>query len=339
MIPKDIISVDNFDIGGDKTYIIAEVGSNHCQDLNLAKEHISIAKDCGANAVKFQSLNVSEQYYQPDKKIIDLHKKIDFEESWHYELNEYAKTKGITFFSSPTYFNAIDILENINISVYKLASAQIGTFPQIVKRIAATQKPVIFSTGLVSYGEIEKIVKIFEEANNSQYMLLHCNSVYPTPFDKVGLNLMQTYKQMFGCIVGFSDHTLGTAVPIGAVALGAKIIEKHFVLDVNLPSPDAPNALEPIEFKQMVQGIRAIEQAVSTNFRTQILPDEQAFKDRILCKLILNKDVFAGDFITELDFDFKRAPGGVNCKDLDNIIGKQYKTDLKNNTVLTYNDI
>lgn len=339
MNPRKLININQFSVGGDSTYIIAEVGSNHCQNINLAKEHIDAAKSAGANAVKFQSLNVNEQYYRPSQRIIDLHKKIDFEENWHGELNEYAKKKEITFFSSPTYFRSIDILESINISLYKIASAQIGTFPQIIKRVAQTQKPVIFSTGLVSYGELEKAVRIFEEEGNDQFIILHCNSIYPTPFDKVGLNIMETYKKMFGCIVGFSDHTDGIAVPIGAVAIGAKVIEKHFVIDVNLPSPDAAIAIEPAQFKKMVDGIRAIEQATSDNFRTEILPEETNFKNQLLCKLIVNKDRPAGHSIEESDFDFKRTDGGIDCKQLNSVMGKKYKRAVEKNTLLELTDV
>lgn len=338
MDPKKIINVNGFEIGGNQAYIIAEVGSNHCQELSLAKEHMDAAKEAGANAVKFQSLNVNEQYYKPSQRIIELHRKIDFQESWHNELNEYGKAKGITFFSSPTYFRSVDILESIHIPLYKLASAQIGTFPQIVRRVAQTKKPVIFSTGLVSYGEIEKAVRIFQEEGNDQYIILHCNSIYPTPFDKVGLNIMDTYQKMFGCIVGFSDHTEGVAVPVGAVALGAKVIEKHFVLDTTLDSPDAAIAIEPAEFKSMVDGIRAIEKAVTDNYRTEIMPEENDFKNQLLCKLILNKAKKAGDIIEESDFDLKRANGGINCKELAGVIGKKYSKDVTGDTLLLQSD-
>lgn len=339
MLDRKIIQVGDFQIGGDYTYVIAEVGSNHCQNISLAKEHIAAAAEAGANAVKFQSLNVNEQYFNPSQSIIDLHKMIDFNENWYEELNSYSQQQNITFFSSPTYFRSVEILESINVPLYKLASAQIATYPQIVKKVAETGKPVIFSTGLVSYADIEKAVRIFKNAGNENYIILHCNSIYPTPAEIVGLKVIDTYQKMFGCIVGYSDHTDGIAVAIGAVALGAKVIEKHFVTDKNSPSPDATSSILPGEFKQMVDGIRMVEKATGSKFRIEIAPEEASFKNRIINKIVLNKNKTKGDFILESDFDYKRTEGGINSFETELIVGRNYNADLPKNTVLTLSHI
>jgi sialic acid synthase SpsE len=332
------IKVGDKSIGGDRTFIIAEVGSNHCQDLKIAYESIDAAADAGADAVKFQSINLEKLYFKPSADTINLHKKIDLDESWHKLLKDYCDKKGIIFFSSPTYLDAIDILEEINISLYKLASAQIGTFPQLVKKVALTGKPVVLSTGLVSYGELEKVVRIFKQCGNEKFIILHCNSIYPVPFERVHLPILKTYQAMFNCIVGFSDHTEGIYGSMGAVAFGAKVIEKHFSLSRNLDSPDAPLSVEPKELKRMIQGIRSIEKMLSPGMRIEIQEEESKFKNKIRTRLILNNDKHEGERLTESDFIFLRHSEGVDCRDLDLVLGKQLKTKKSKMSVLEYHD-
>lgn len=328
------INIPGFEIGGNKTFIIAEIGSNHAQDIQLAYKTIDAAIDCGADAVKFQSLNAAELYYNPTDKIVKLHEQIDLREEWHQLLDAYCKRKGIIFFSSPTYLKAVDILESINTPIYKLASAQIGTFPQIIQKVAATGKPVILSTGLVSYGELEKVVNIFRSVNNHNFIILHCNSIYPTPFDKVGLNLMNTYKEMFNCITGFSDHTDGIAIATAAVALGAKVIEKHFILDKSIETPDASISIDKKEFAAMVESIRATELAIQRKTRNEIDDEENTFKKAILYKAIVKTNVIKGQIIEENVFDFKRTTGGIDCRVIDSLIGKKFTENLSAGTLL-----
>jgi sialic acid synthase SpsE len=334
------IQVDtNISIGGDKTFIIAEIGSNHNQSLDLAYQTIDAAVEAGADAVKFQSLNVDKLYHEPSDAIIALHKRIDLPEEWHKPLKDYCDKKNILFFSSPTYLESVDLLEDLNVSLYKLASAQIGTFPQIIKKVAQTGKPVILSTGLVNYSELEKVVRIFMEAKNDKLVILHCNSLYPTPYDRVCLPLMDTYQKMFNCIVGFSDHTDGISIPIAAVARGAKVIEKHFALSRELPVPDAAYSLEPAEFKLMVDGIRATEKALAENVRVDIQPEEAKFRNAIRTSLVLNRDMEKGALLTESDFIFRRNSQGVDCKNIDQVIGKTLVKAKNRNTILDLEDI
>jgi sialic acid synthase SpsE len=336
-----IIPVGNNEIGSEKTFIIAEIGSNHNQSLNLAYESIDAAVEVGANAVKFQSIDINELYYQPSQATIELHKKIDLEESWHYLLKAYCDKKDITFFSSPTYLKAIDILEEIQVSLYKLASAQIGTFPQLVEQVAAKGKPTILSTGIVSYGELERVVNIFRKHNNDQFVILHCNSIYPTPYNRVNLQLMDVYRSMFGNPVGFSDHTDDIYIPIAAVTRGAKVIEKHFALDRNLPVPDAQYSLEPEDFRRMVEGIRAAEQACGSDVRTEIQAEEAGFKQKILTRLVIKRDKKAGEPFIREDFDFKRHTEGIDCRELDFILkkGLRSKGEMKKGTLLTWGSV
>lgn len=329
------IQLNNISIGSSHpTFIIAEIGSNHNQSLQLAYESIDAAKEAGADAVKFQSINVDKLYYNPSPEIIELHKKIDLPEDWHYKLKEYCDKKGIIFFSSPTYLGSIDILEEIDVPLYKLASAQIGTFPQLVEKVAQIGKPVILSTGIVSYSELETVAKIFRKANNNQFIILHCNSIYPTPFERVHLPIMNIYKQMFDCIVGFSDHTVDIFAPIAAVANGAKVIEKHFALSRNLPVPDAPFSLEPNELKQMVKGIRATEQMIQGDIRIELEVEEQAFKNAILYRAVLNKDKGKGELVLTEDIQFLRSKDGIDVRELGSIAGLKLKQNLSKGTLL-----
>ena len=336
------IDVNGFKIGGDLSYIIADIGSNHKQDLSLAKESIDAAAEAGADAVKFQSINLIKMYFNPDKNTADFLKKLEFPEDWHQILDEYCKERGVVFFSSPTYMSSVDLLEEIDVPLYKLASAQIGTFPQIVERVANLNKPTIFSTGIANYDQVLKAVNIFEKAGNKKYMILHCNSLYPAPAEIVNLPLMDTYKSMFGCPVGFSDHTDGIHIPIAAVATGAKIIEKHFTLDKNFETPDSTSfAADPVEFSNLVSNIREVEKAlIKQKPRLKIQKEEEKFKNSILYRAVTNKNISKGSMITSLDIKYLRDNHGLNANDLfgKNDIGIAQK-NLTKNHLLSLGDI
>lgn len=329
------IQTEHIKIGSNHpTFIIAEIGSNHNQSLQLAYETIDAAKEAGADAVKFQSLNVHKLYHKPSPEIVALHKRIDLPEDWHYLLKEYCDKKDIIFFSSPTYLTSINILEELNVPIYKLASAQIGTFPQLVEKVAQLGKPVILSTGIVSYSELENVVKIFKKAQNNQFIILHCNSIYPTPFDRVHLPIMNIYKQMFNCLVGFSDHTVDIFAPIAAVAQGAQVIEKHFALSRELPVPDAPFSLEPAELKHLVDGIRATEQMVQGDIRVEIQSEEKNFKEAILYRAILKKDKKKGEQVSRSDVHFLRNKVGIEAREFYLFENQKLNQDVNKNTLL-----
>ena len=311
------VTVNDKLIGADRAYIIADVGSNHKQDLKLAKESIDAVVEAGADAVKFQSIKVDELYFRPDQKTREFVSRLAFPEKWHYELNDYCKQKGIVFFSSPTYMRSIDIMEEIDVPLYKLASAQIGTFPQLVEKVASLNKPTIFSTGIADYEEIIKAVRIFKKYQNDKFIILHCNSIYPTPANRVNLQLMDTYKSMFGNPVGFSDHTNGIQIALAAVTKGANVIEKHFTLDRNMDTPDSSTfACDPEELKKLVNEIREVELATARFAdRLSIQEEEKEFKDAILYRLISKRQLSAGETLTESDLEFMRYPEGIDCRD------------------------
>ena len=335
------MNIGNHNLETNGTYIIAEIGSNHNQSKQLAYETIDAAIECGANAVKFQSLNINKLYFNPSQDIINLHKKIDLEESWHYDLKYYCDKKGITFFSAPTYLSSIDILEELNVELYKLASAQIGTFPQLVEKVISLGKPVIFSTGLATTYHIGKVMELFHKHNNPNHIILHCNSIYPTPYEKVNLGLINRYKGIFNTTVGFSDHSDGIATAIAAVSLGAQVIEKHFAMDRKLPVPDAPFSLEPKDFKAMVDGVRIAEKVRGSKVRNEIEPEEQEFKTAITTRLVLTKKVSKGDLVKEEDFTYLRSPKGISCTKLYEILecGARYTKDIQEIRELHETDI
>lgn len=335
------INVNGFKIGGDEAYIVADIGSNHKQDLTLAKESIDAASECGANAIKFQSIQLDELYLYPDAKTAAFIKQLEFPEEWHQLLKEYCDKRGIIFFSSPTYLKAVDLLEEVNVPIYKLASAQIGTFPQIIEKVAALNKPTIFSTGIAGYDEIIKAVNIFKKHQNDKFIILHCNSIYPTPVEKVNLRLMQTYEYMFDHPVGFSDHTNGTHIACAAVCLGAKVIEKHFTLDRNLDTPDSNSfACDPAELKRLVTEIRAIERAKnSCNDRLTIQPEEKEFKDKITYKIVALKQIEKNELITGEHMRFLRNKEGIDCKEAEFVMGKKASRTIKKDELISYDNV
>ena len=335
------ILVGDKTIGGCETFVIAEIGSNHNQSLSLAYESIDAAVECGADAVKFQSINIDQLYYQPSGSTRALHKKIDLDEKWHWLLDEYCRKKGIIFFSAPTYLGAVDILEEINVPLYKLASAQIGTFPQIVEKVAKTGKPIILSTGIVTRYELKGVINLIQKHDNHKTIILHCNSIYPTPYDKVFLPVMNDLKKEYECIVGFSDHTLDTFIPLAAVAMGAKVIEKHFAMDCNLPVPDACFSLEPADFKRMVEGIRAIDQSMASNKRQNLQEAESQFKESIRTRLVSNKNLKKGDAVRLGDFRFLRHSEGIDCRHLNRYIENRarYGKDIEENKIINDADL
>ena len=337
MREERLISIEGRVVGGERTFVIAEIGSNHQQELGVAHELIDAAYASGADAVKFQSINLNELYYNPSRSIRELHKQIDLDEKWHYDLKEYADSRGIIFFSSPTYLRAVDILESLQVSLYKLASAQVGTFPQIVQKVASTGKPTLLSTGIVRYGELEKAINMFRRQKNHNFIILHCNSIYPTPYNKVNLGRMKIYEKMFGNPIGFSDHTVGIHAAVAAVALGSKVIEKHFTLDKKVSTPDSAISLDLYEFTHLVNCIRETELLLRESLRVDIEPEEEEFKRGITYRLILNKNKKVGERLRNEDFDFKRHTKGIDCKDADTVIGvMKAKKDLPAGTLLEW---
>ena len=326
-----MIKIGDKIIGGELTFIIADIGSNHMQDLSIAKKTIASAVEAGVDAIKFQSIQLSKLYHNPDSKTKQFIEKLEFPEFWHKELNDYCKTLGVLFFSSPTYLESIDLLEEINAPLYKIASAQIGVFPQLVDRVASINKPTIFSTGIINNDELDSIVRVFQKHNNSKFIILHCNSIYPTPPDRVNLPMIQHYIQKHpNQPIGFSDHTVGTHIAKAAVAMGATVIEKHFTLNKNFDAPDSNEfACDPKEMELLCKEIREIDLAKQNTSNRDIIQDEEFdFKKTINTIIFAKREILKGEYITQKDVSFYRSnEEGVDC----NVLYKKEKlVALKN---------
>lgn len=330
------INVNGFEIGGNRAYIVADIGSNHKQDLVLAKESIDAAAESGADAVKFQSIQLDSLYLNPDIKTKKFITQLEFPEEWHGILNEYCKKRGIVFFSSPTYLKAIDLLEDIDVPIYKLASAQVGTFPQLVEKVAKLNKPTIFSTGISASKDIDEAVRLFQECGNSQYIILHCNSIYPTPANRVNLHLMDSYRQLYGNPVGYSDHTIGTHIACAAVSQGASVIEKHFTLDRNLNTPDSNEfAADPKELSLLVHQIRETEVALYLRKeRSEIELEEKLFKDSIKYRLVASRNIEKGEVINKNCLMYLRSSEGIDCVHENNFLGKFANRRISKNSLI-----
>ena len=269
------IAINNRRIGpGQPCYIIAEVSANHNQEFSKAKKLVMLAKQAGADAAKLQTytadtitLNCDNKYFQikdgpwKGQTLYELYQQAYTPWEWQEQLKKYADEIGITLFSSPFDKTAVDFLEQINVPAYKIASFELLDIP-LVKYIASKGKPVIISTGMATLGEIDEAVQAIRNAGGKQISLLKCTSAYPAPPEESNLLTISHMAQAFDVPVGLSDHTLGIAVSVTAVALGASIIEKHFTLSRDIPSPDSTFSLEPNEFKEMVDAIRTAEKAI-----------------------------------------------------------------------------
>lgn len=327
-----------------KVYIIAEAGVNHNGDLNTAKKLIDEAKKAGADAVKFQTfkaenlasktaLKAAYQKQTTDSKQsqYEMLKALELSIKSHTKLIEHTKNIGIEFLSTPFDIDSANLLFELGLSKFKIPSGELTNLP-LLRTIAKFKKPIILSTGMATMAEIWDAFNILTtNVALEDITILHANTEYPTPFCDVNLKAMVSIGAEFGVKFGYSDHTLGIAVPIAAVALGASVIEKHFTLDKTQPGPDHKASLEPNELAQMVAGIRAIELALGDGIKS---PSPSEIKNiNIARKSIVAKfDIKKGEIFTDDNITTKRTtPVGISPMKWDEIIGtpaqKNYKKD------------
>ncbi len=328
-------------------YIIAELSANHNNDFQIAKDTITAMKKSGADAVKFQTytadsltLDVDNKYFGPRKdglwkgrKPYELFQEAAMPYEWLPKLAEYAISIGLNWLSTPFDFGSVDFLEGINIPAYKVASLEIMDIP-LIEYIAKRQKPVILSTGIAKLADIELAVETCRKEGNNDITLLKCTSAYPTPFEEVNLNVIPTMQKAFNVKVGLSDHTMGHTVPLGAVALGAEIIEKHFILDRKMGGVDSAFSMEPSEFKIMVESIRNLEAALGQGDFT-ISPKIQEIRQRGR-SLFVVKDIKKGELFTKENIRSIRPGYGLHPKFLNSILGKKAAKDLKKGEPMEY---
>jgi len=328
-------------------FIIAELSANHIQNFDLAVKTIEAMKESGADAVKLQTytpdtmtIDSDSEYFQikqgtiwDGKTLYQLYKEAHTPWEWQSKLKKIAEDLGLIFFSTPFDKTAVEFLEDMDVPAYKVASFEITDIP-LIEYIASKGKSVIISTGIATLSDIEEVVSACKKMGNNQIALLKCTSAYPTPLEEVNLKTLPDLQEKFKTVIGLSDHTLGISVPVASVALGAKIIEKHFILDRKLDGPDSAFSLEPEEFKAMVNKIREVEKALGeVNYELS----EKVNKSRQHSRsLFVVKDIKKGEKLTEENVRSIRPGFGLHPKHLKNILGKKAKKDTQRGTPLTW---
>lgn len=323
-------------------FIIAEAGVNHNGDMEIAKKLIDVAFECGADCVKFQSFkteNIVTKYaerasYQKENTgdeltQFEMLKKLELTIDNHIELKSYCENVGIIFLSSPFDLESIDLLERLGQEIYKIPSSEIENIPYL-RKIGALNRKIILSTGMSNLEDVEFAMDILRKAGSNDITLLHCSSNYPTSMEEVNLMAMKTLEKNFNVNVGYSDHTKGLEVSIAAVALGAKVIEKHFTLRKDMEGPDHKASLEPLELKELVSKIRNIEKALG-DFDKIGTKSEKLVSKCARKSLVALKDIKIGEVFTTENLGVKRPGIGISPKYWDKYLGsksgKNYKAD------------
>lgn len=345
---KTVFEIGKSNVGqGQPVFIVAELSANHLQNLDLALKTMEAIKSAGADAVKLQTytpdtitLDVKNEYFMiregtlwDGKYLYDLYKEAYTPWEWHPKLFEFAKEIGLICFSTPFDKTAVDFLEELGTPAYKVASFEITDIP-LIEYIASKKKPVIISTGIATLSDIEEAVKACKRVGNEQIILLKCVSEYPTPFENANLRTIPNMMETFGVPVGLSDHTLGISVPIASVALGAVMIEKHFILDRSLGGPDSAFSLEPAEFKAMVQAVREVEKALGRV--SYELTEKQKDMRKFSRSLFVVKDIKAGEVFTEDNVKSIRPGYGLHPKYLKEVLGRRARKDIPKGTPLSW---
>lgn len=335
----------------DRTMIIAELSCNHLQRLDLAMKTIEAMAEAGADVVKVQNdiadggvtIDCDNEYFQikqgtlwDGETLCSLYRKTDTPWEWIPKLQELAYSLGMEFFSTPSDPSGVDFLQKLNVPAYKISSFEI-TDLQLIRRAAETGKPVLISTGIATEEDIRLAIETCHEEGNHDVILLKCTSSYPAPIEAANLAMIQDMKERFGCQVGLSDHSMGDIVATTAVALGAVVVEKHFILDRKLGGPDAAFSMEPQEFKQMVARIRDVEKSIGkVNYDLSI----ETKKNRNFAKsLFVIKDVKKGDVIDSNNVRAIRPGYGLLPKHWKKVEGKVFTADYKRGTPLNFDMI
>ena len=326
-----------------KVLIIAEAGVNHNGDINLAKKLIDVAAESGADIVKFQTAKAENVVSRFAKKAeyqientgnsaesqLEMIQKLVLDDSAWPILIDYCKQKNIKFLSTPFDVESVDLLHNLGLEIFKIPSGEITNLPYL-RKIGKYNKQVILSTGMANLGEIESAIAVLVDSGTKRenITLLQCNTEYPTPFADVNLKAMKSLKKAFRLPVGYSDHTPGIAIPLAAVGMGAKVIEKHFTLDKNMEGPDHKASLEPCELKAMVQGIREIELALGDGVKRT---SESEAKNKPIARksIVANCAIKKGEILSESNLYTKRPAEGISPMEWDKVIGTKAVRDFE----------
>jgi pseudaminic acid synthase len=324
----------NYSTKHNGTFIIAELSANHNGSLATALETVRAAKRSGADAIKLQTYTadtITLKSDQPDFKINqgtiwdgkylhDLYLDAYTPWEWHESIYDEAKKEGLICFSSPFDFTAVDFLESLNTPIYKIASFEITDIP-LIQYTAAKGKPIIISTGIAEYEDIKLAVETCRKVGNNDITLLKCTSSYPAPIEEANLVMIKQMAEDFNVITGLSDHTMGSIVPIAAVCMGAKVIEKHFILDRSIGGPDASFSMNEVEFTEMVKLIRQVEKTIGE--KSYHLTDKQKSGRSFSRSLYVSKDIKEGELITQFNIKSVRPGYSLHPKYFPEILGKK----------------
>ena len=334
------MKIGKFDLQKDGTFIIAELSANHNGSLQTALDSIKVAKECGANAIKLQTytadtltLNSRNEDFMisggtlwDGRNLYELYQEAYTPWEWHKVLFDYARSLDIDIFSTPFDKTAVDFLETLNPNAYKIASFEITDY-ELVRYTASKQKPIIISTGIATIDEIQDVVNICKSVGNENIILLKCTSEYPAPLNEANLKTISNMKETFGVEVGFSDHTLGIVAPVVAVTLGAKVIEKHFIIDKSIGGADCEFSMDKKEFTQMVEAIRDTEKLIGVIDYS--LNEKRKKQRRFARSLYISSDIKKGEVFTLENIKSVRPFYGLHPKYLNDILGKVAKKDYK----------
>lgn len=331
-------------------YIIAEAGVNHNGDIEIAKKLIDMAKECGADAVKFQTFKAEEstgqfaekaEYQKRNTKTqdsqLDMIKKLELPFEAFRELSEYCRQRNIDFISTPDGVESLECLINLDVPLIKIGSTEVTNLP-FLETIAKTNKKLILSTGMSKLGEVEEAVDTILSTGNYQLQLMHCTTDYPTDYDEVNLKAMVTLREAFKLEVGYSDHTLSCEAAIAATTLGAVCIEKHITLDKKMDGPDHAASMAPDEFKEYCKSIRNTEKLLGDGRKHPTIKEKQIM-GQVRRSILASRDLGEGTILTSDCFVYKRPGTGIEPKMASVLVGRKLKRDVARDEIIHWEDV
>jgi sialic acid synthase SpsE len=349
--PKEI-KIGNKIIGvGHPTYIIAEIGANFDHDINKAKKLIIAAKECGADCAKFQSfkaekivsaggfakMNLKGVHGSWGRPVHEVFRDAEFPREWHKEIKDYCDEIGIDFSTSPYDFEAVDLCEELDLTFIKIGSGEI-TWLEMLEYIAKKNKPMFLATGDATMSEIDEAIRTIEATGNNNLVLMQCITNYPSKIESANINVLKTYQTAFNILTGYSDHSPGPVVALGSVALGAKVIEKHFTLSNDDIGPDHPHSMNVNEFKRMVGYIRELEEAMGST-RKLVVEEESETVYVQRRGLYATKFIPKGKKIETDDISVLRPALGIYPKYKNIVIGRISSRDIEADSPIYWDDL
>ena len=332
---------------GEMPYVVAEIGQNHNGDIEIAKKLIDVAVRCKANAVKFQKRDVDSEFTsEAYNKIYDnknsfgytygQHRKfLEFDESQHREIFQYASSKNITYFCTPCDLPSLEIMEKIDIPFYKVASRDLTNIPLIIE-LGKLNKPIIISTGMASYKDIEDALDNLDNKKD-ELIIMHCTSQYPCEVKNVNLNVINTLKEKYGYLVGYSDHTSGIMISVAASLMGASVIEKHITLDRTMRGTDHPGALEEVGLFKLIKSINGVKLSLGSS-KKEPLDCTKIAKNKLAKSLTSLVDIKKGERLVDNMIGLKSPGDGILWRDRKIITGKRAKNNIKKDCTLSIDD-